>query len=286
MAGAPHPRMHGITHVAGGPDPIPGLPGVTVVAGFEQIVALYSPVGIWKLDETTGTTAFDSSGNGNDMTLRSGTYIGPTWGQAAGPPGILTAKGTHEPSSSDVGTALNCTLPSALTDNFSAGAWVKCPAGGVVGEIIGCGTSYHTNNGWALYMADTVNLIFLPDGGTPTYADAPPAANTWYLVGFTREAGVATLYVDGDAQASTSSVTVSANTSAWLFNDGLASLGNHGSDNYMSWAFITADPIPAASWAAMYANPGGPTSPDEGLVWTVDSAGRPSWQPPTIEVEY
>lgn len=47
------------------------VPGVTAAVG---VVALASPAvatgerGIWHLDETSGTTAFDSSGNGNDGT--------------------------------------------------------------------------------------------------------------------------------------------------------------------------------------------------------------------------
>lgn len=41
------------------------------VAELEAAVMALSPIGYWKLDETTGTTAIDSSGNG-----RNGTYSG------------------------------------------------------------------------------------------------------------------------------------------------------------------------------------------------------------------
>jgi hypothetical protein len=50
---------------------VAAVPGVTAAVG---LVALAAPAvatgerGIWHLDETSGTTAFDSSGNGNDGT--------------------------------------------------------------------------------------------------------------------------------------------------------------------------------------------------------------------------
>ena len=41
-------------------------------------------VGWWRLDESSGTTAHDSSGNGNDGTLRGGTQWQPGNGQVGG----------------------------------------------------------------------------------------------------------------------------------------------------------------------------------------------------------
>ncbi len=41
-------------------------------------------VGWWRLDENSGTTAYDSSGHGNDGTLRGGTQWQPGNGQVSG----------------------------------------------------------------------------------------------------------------------------------------------------------------------------------------------------------
>lgn len=50
---------------------------VTVLTGYQTAVLADSPVRYWKLNETSGTTATDTQGNGN------GTYVGPpTLGQA------------------------------------------------------------------------------------------------------------------------------------------------------------------------------------------------------------
>lgn len=48
----------------------PQFPGAGIAGLREQILA-FGPAGYWILDETSGTTAFDSSGNG-----RNGTYTG------------------------------------------------------------------------------------------------------------------------------------------------------------------------------------------------------------------
>lgn len=51
--------------------------GPVPIDDFETLLLAHSPLGYWKLDESTGTIAVDSSGNGNH-----GTYIGsPTFRQ-------------------------------------------------------------------------------------------------------------------------------------------------------------------------------------------------------------
>lgn len=46
-------------------------------AGIDSSLALPSPLAYWKFNETTGTTASDSSGNGNDLTLNN--FTGTPW---------------------------------------------------------------------------------------------------------------------------------------------------------------------------------------------------------------
>jgi len=45
--------------------------------GIDSSLALSSPLAYWKFNETTGTTASDSSGNGNDLTLNN--FTGTPW---------------------------------------------------------------------------------------------------------------------------------------------------------------------------------------------------------------
>ena len=67
-------------------------------------------VGWWKFDETNGTIAYDSSGNGNDGNLTNG----PTWttGKIGG---ALSFDGVNDYVITDVTTGLN----------FSVSTWVK-----------------------------------------------------------------------------------------------------------------------------------------------------------------
>jgi hypothetical protein len=46
-------------------------------AGTDSSLVLPSPLAYWKFNETTGTTASDSSGNGNDLTLNN--FTGTPW---------------------------------------------------------------------------------------------------------------------------------------------------------------------------------------------------------------
>ena len=84
-----------------------------------EIAALYGLIGHWKLDETSGTTAADSSGIGNH-----GTYSGsPTLGVAA-----AVDLGTHFPSN---GTMLIAPASASLNSlgvsnaDFCVAFWVK-----------------------------------------------------------------------------------------------------------------------------------------------------------------
>jgi hypothetical protein len=56
---------------------------------IDEVILSHSPEGFWKLNELSGTTANDSSGNGNH--LDSGSYNPPDWQQPSGPPGDITA---------------------------------------------------------------------------------------------------------------------------------------------------------------------------------------------------
>src|SRR4051794_40306711 len=85
MAQAPHPRMHGITHLTGGADPIPGLlpPSGTV----EQVILATMPGAYYKVPETSGPW-LDSSGAGRDAAYTNPTLVGGT-APTRGAPALL-----------------------------------------------------------------------------------------------------------------------------------------------------------------------------------------------------
>ena len=147
--------IHGRDHLPTGADPIPGLPDPSSGEGLEDILlGLGDPVGLWKLNEPSGSTAFDSSGNGNDMTVPS-TYAAPTWAQTpAGPPGDQNALFVRDRTLLPRARRVNIGIGFAYTDDFSAGLWVKIPTGttGDLVELIGQGKVFHSPfNGWGLF---------------------------------------------------------------------------------------------------------------------------------------
>lgn len=243
--------------------------------------------GFWKLNESSGSTAADSSGNGHDMTVPAGGYIAPTWAQAAGPPAEQSALGVLEPAGSNAGTRLVTNTTSALTDNFSAGLWVKPTNLTQFCELIGQGFSLHGSTGWMLAIDQTVDkFALLYDAVEIIFANSAHVAGTWYLVGFTRHAGTTTMYVNGLAQASTSAVApTGGNTATYLFDCGFSTAATHGCDSTLSYAFLYDQPLSAGDWleiqnAATYAG----TFPDR-FAWMTDGLGSASWQKP-IRVNY
>lgn len=282
MAG---PAYHGRTHLPGGTDPIPGLTLGSGGPGVEDLILAESPVGLWKLNETSGTTAADSSGNGNHMTVPA-NYQAPTWGQIVAPPTTTSARFVPW-AGIDEGSRLSVALPAALTDDFSAGMWVNLDAFDT-SRLIGQGTQGGAN-AWSIWFdsggANEKFAVYM--GGTAIRTNNDVLIDTWYLLGFTRESGTTTMYLNGLAQTATTAASPgTSSTSTWLGDDGVGAGSSDAKNTLMSWAFITDQPISGADWLAIYeaGQTGGALA--EGLVWTSDGAGGASWEPPTIEVTY
>lgn len=112
-----------------------------------------SPVGYWKLDENTGTSAYDSSSNGSTGTLTSG----PAW--ALGKFG----SGVDFDGSDDY---IDAQSPTTLDDlpMISIGAWINPDTVGEnsVGRIISKQDSSF-ENGWQFYIASSTTIGFLVD---------------------------------------------------------------------------------------------------------------------------
>jgi|GEM_PF-2681629 len=130
------------------------------VISTQEIAALYGLVGHWKLDETTGITAADSSGSELD-----GLHTGGVTVNAQGPyPGTGATAGTFDGSNDYVD------LPSMSLDfssGFSAACWVKpdhTPGSGQTQAFLDLSNGADVDEVWVggvgivgfqLYMTDT-----------------------------------------------------------------------------------------------------------------------------------
>lgn len=96
-------------------------------ADYRTTVLADSPVGYWKLDDATGTTAVDSSGNAHDGTYENSPTLGVS-------PLITTGNAvTFNGSTQDVSIPWNAAFQP--TNRFSFEAWIKTSA---ANGTIGC----------------------------------------------------------------------------------------------------------------------------------------------------
>ncbi len=166
-----------------------------------------SLVGCWKLDETEGTTAFDSSGNENN-----GTVLGnPKW--ATGKfKGALDLDGAGDYV--DCGNSPIFTFQDAITVSVwvnlrtAPTAWMAAVAKGENAWRISCnntsqsfhfGVTYYTNANYSANGAITVGL------------------NEWHHVAGTYENSTIKLYVDGVLDTTTASAAAMGKSTTNLF---------------------------------------------------------------------
>jgi hypothetical protein len=158
-----------------------------------EIAELYGLVGYWKLDETGGATAADSSGFG-----RNGTVIGPAaWSTGAIDNGLELSGTTRVEISSLLGSPKNLTLA----------AWARLSQADSGGsEIVSLGDYF------AIRLDDgTVSRAFFYNGSTWISASTSQtfALKGWhhFAAVFNDDQNTCKLYVDG-AEAASVSTTV------------------------------------------------------------------------------
>jgi len=136
-------------------------------------------VAYWKFDEGSGTTAADSSGNGNDGTITGATWTtSSAWGDYA-----LSFDGADDYVNVSDDNSLD------LDSEFTLLAWVKSREIGVSQAIItkqnpGVETGDADNYQFMLDADGTIRLFF-EDGAHINYAyysDATVTQDTWTLV--------------------------------------------------------------------------------------------------------
>jgi endonuclease/exonuclease/phosphatase family metal-dependent hydrolase len=160
--------------------------------GFERVTQAQAPTdaaAYWKLDETSGTTAADSSGNGHNGTLTNG----PAWTTAGTIGGALTFDGVDD--------HVEVASPSALlqpTGAFAISAWIKYTATDTSGssEVATMGNSY----GLRVRSTGEVSAYFASGPAAWNFATTTGAGlndGTWHHVVGQYTGSALQVYVDG-----------------------------------------------------------------------------------------
>lgn len=143
----------------------------------------------WKLDEVSGTSAKDSSGNGNTGTLNSFNFDGTTngWVSAVFSNG-LQMNGSNWVSTSGLTTIANVNSPQTLS------AWFQSTSSAVQ-DIITLGNNTGAAN---QVRINAGNLqVSSSGGGGIINTSVSVADGAWHMVTFTYNGTTARLYLDG-----------------------------------------------------------------------------------------
>ena len=167
----------------------------TLPGGYPAVVQSHTPIGYWRLNETSGTTAADSSGNG-----RSGTYTG----------GYTLAQTTALVGDEGTAVTLNGTsgyvnIPSStafdVSTTFTLEAWIKPTAVAIAQGVV-------NRQGWYCLRigSPSAGAYSVRDRNAqgPDFVGPPLTAGVWYHVVFAKPDNTlanSRLYVNGVAYA-------------------------------------------------------------------------------------
>lgn len=273
------PILHGRDHLPDGPDPIPGLPDASG-NDIEDIILSYGPAAFWKLDESSGDVAHDSSGNNHHLEPVNG--IPAEWGQEVAPTGKTSALFVDDDNEFNQNADV---AMSAFTNNFTAGIWFSFSSNPAQNnELIGQGAGSHSAGGWTLGLFGAVATVLI--NGDSIVGNNTLSQNTWYFAACVRDAGTFKLYINGLVQTDTMTTSFTGDTNSWIGNDGFASHTSYSHDMLLSFGFIIDDVLTGDQLLELYESGFSGGAIGAGKVWTADGEGGASWQYPTIEVEY
>lgn len=147
-------------------------------------------VGCWLLNEATGETAFDLSGNGNNGTLENGV----AWSG-----GVLQFDGTDDCVDAGSGSSLD------ITDAITIEAWIYISSHKT--EHVVLSKNYNAYE-FSIKNTDEIRLFLSSTQYVITTA-TNLAEKTWYNVVGTYDSttGIAKIYVDGREQTATDSAS-------------------------------------------------------------------------------
>ena len=151
-------------------------------------------LGYWKFDESAGTLASDSSGNGNDGTLQNGPVWQPTDGVTGG---SLLLDGNNDY------VDLTAGLGSRTYTEFSVSGWFRS-TNTTLSDDMYLFVSGDSFNGMILSVSDDYldgmpRMVFADSVHTyPTLGGPNVLDQTWHHMVMVRKEGTLELYVDGE----------------------------------------------------------------------------------------
>jgi hypothetical protein len=215
--------------------------------------------GYWKLDDASGTSAADASGNGNTGTLTNG----PTWttGQIGGGVSLDGSNDYIQPGSiGGFGTFVS-------QGNFTVSTWVKTNSANTRQAIMTDHDAGGGNNSLSLefggYSQPSDHITVATTGASYLDSNYVYSSGIWYLVTVTHDASTDKIYVNGALRNQRASGAIVAG--------GTLSLGRWGaySGGYLNGALdetrIYKRALTAEEVAKLYRTTA-PDNPDTGLV--------------------
>ncbi len=230
-------------------------------ASYRDEVLADSPLGYWRLGETSGTVAADSSGNGRNGTLVNSPQLGQ--------PGALLSD--SDPSMAFYGSwpgGQRVQLPTGFAD-FSSGltleAWVYPTGTPDWGRILVLGNDY-TDNISLSRMSWGTDLGFSVCNGSncSPWITAPSVlgVNKWvYLVVTMDATGLVKIYVDGLRVVTAQSNVLPANITRSYNQIGMAPGFTYAFGGSIDEAAVYAGALPQSRVEAHFAASGRPTTP-------------------------
>jgi len=173
-----------------------------------EVSALYNwapgPVMEWKLDENTGTTAFDSSSYSNNGTVTNATWTTGKFGA-----------GLNFDGDGDLVTrADDDDLDFTASQSFTIEAWIKHSTASALQTIVEKYESVGADGGYILRMESDGDITFGIDDANGNYADDTVTStaatyddNSWHhVVGVKNGTSSISLYIDGEYIGSDSTI--------------------------------------------------------------------------------
>ena len=221
---------------------------------FYNQLLLTSPDALWKLNETSGPTAFDSLAGHHDASVVGGA---PTWNAITSPTGDPAIYATTN-------QGYGVTPPSwppAMSGDFTAAVLYRTHSNAFE-EIIGQSQPQTTHIGWELCRRATGApggwgmSLTVGNGvtGVETFSTFPIVIDRWYWIAVTHASGVFTMYVNAAPDSATYSGGYSATGArVWVGYGGT----NYGQTNdsyysYSAWWMTRA--LTAGELGTVYAS--------------------------------
>jgi hypothetical protein len=169
-----------------------------------QVVVDTSLITWYKFDDTSGTTAADSSGYGNNGTINGGNNTTFTAGQYGN---AITFGGANT-------DATYVTLPSSLVDNMTTmtfTAWVKTSNTSEYTSLFTAGpTTSSSATKYMMFQPHGTRFTITANGGSAEQNITPGGdltANTWKHIAVTLSGSTGKLYIDGVLVAQNTNMT-------------------------------------------------------------------------------